>query len=567
VPDYNYKHVVVVHGIGNQAPNETALGFMNEFIRALPLADGRELRVHNLIESVDGLLQAKPGQLKKFQPAYVTYSDGKSVSVIGFSEVYWQPITNSYIEENGGHLPIPIFTWAHSVATRLLSADQGRSVYALAGWRAAIDNLEIMLQLLGALAGLAGKKEPFDAVTVKFLGDVQMYAESDEIRQKVNGKFFSVLARLDGFADQTRKSILARRGDPLLEQFAAFDDFSHREIYVVAHSEGTVVAYNSLVQAQMIANGSGGYPDDEFVRASKEHAKLPPDSDYAWLGKVRGLVTLGSPLDKHYFIWNSRFRKHQLQRDPEQRIPWLNFYDYNDPVAYSLEELRTPDRGQKKTDADRMFDLDKAGGDFGFERYPVPGVAHVRYWTDRSVYNQIVHLMGLSATQPEFPGSIGWVRAARLAPIWIGYPLLRAATFAVGLFFLNRLLHFGGYIRSEPFAFLYQRLAAQPFGLGNQFNYAFWLAAPVLLMKALAEAEQGRFFEFEVTHWIRWILSGAWLAMAAVICISLKTDGAGDGVLDLIGYVSGIAGSVLIWKLHTAVHRGLIQLWRYTAAA
>ena len=169
MPTFNYKHVVVVHGIGDQKPNETALGFMNELIRSLPLDDSRRLTVHNLIESVDGLVEAAPGELKKFQPAYVTYNDGRSVNVIGFSEVYWQPITDGYIESNGGNLPVPIVTWAHSIATRLLSADGGRSTSALAGWRAAIENLERLLLLLGKLVGLLGKDatKALHAVTTK----------------------------------------------------------------------------------------------------------------------------------------------------------------------------------------------------------------------------------------------------------------------------------------------------------------------------------------------------------------------------------------------------------------
>ena len=567
MPVYNYKHIVVVHGIGNQAPNETALGFMNEFIRALPLEGARKLSVHNLIESVDALAAEKPEESRKFQPAFVTYSDAKSVNVIGFSEVYWQPITNGFIKKNEDQLPIPISTWAHSIATRLLGAGTGQSTFALAGWRAAIENLETLLRVLGKIAGLLGRERDFDAVTTKFLGDVQMYAESDVIRQKINGKFVSVLARVDTFANHTRKIIQDRLEDPLFLQFNEFTkdrDFAAREIYVVSHSEGTVVAYNSLVQAQMVRDKWGRYADGEIGRALKDYAALPDGSDHDWLDKVQGLVTLGCPLDKHYLIWRSRFRKHQLKNSPERRIPWLNFYDTNDPVAYSLRELRTPDPCQAgtDTDADRMFDLDGQGADCGFERYPVPGVAHVKYWTDRKIHDQIVHLMGLSVSKPDLPGSIPWVRAIRLPSIWLGYPIVRGLTFGVGLFCLNRLLHaFGASLGGlTP---LFSWLALQPLTLGSQANYAFWLAAPVLLMKGLTYAEQG----FDLTCWIRWILSVVWFALAVVICIGLDWGKPGTGASDIMGYASGIVIACLVWKLHTAVHRGLIQLWYYTAQA
>ena len=93
---YTYKHIVVVHGIGDQAPNETVLGFMNEFIRALPRGNHYSVTVHNLIESVDDIKAASqtiPGVLRprrSFHPAYIVFSDTqKDVNyVIGFSEVY-----------------------------------------------------------------------------------------------------------------------------------------------------------------------------------------------------------------------------------------------------------------------------------------------------------------------------------------------------------------------------------------------------------------------------------------------------------------------------------------------
>jgi hypothetical protein len=31
-----------------------------------------------------------------------------------------------------------------------------------------------------------------------------------------------------------------------------------------------------------------------------------------------------------------------------------------------------------------------------------------------------------------------------------------------------------------------------------------------------------------------------------------------------MGYGIGLFATVLLWKLHTSVHQGLVQLWRYT---
>jgi hypothetical protein len=35
-------------------------------------------------------------------------------------------------------------------------------------------------------------------------------------------------------------------------------------------------------------------------------------------------------------------------------------------------------------------------------------------------------------------------------------------------------------------------------------------------------------------------------------------------VKDFIGYVTGFVVTVLAWRLHTCVHKGLVQMWRYT---
>ena len=120
---YTYKHIVVVHGIGDQAPNETVLGFMNEFIRALPREQSRySVIVDNLVESVDDIkqvtaqAQVAPALLRptrSFRPAYIIFSDAQKQTnyVIGFSEVYWKQIPDEYIRRNENNPPIPIFTW------------------------------------------------------------------------------------------------------------------------------------------------------------------------------------------------------------------------------------------------------------------------------------------------------------------------------------------------------------------------------------------------------------------------------------------------------------------------
>ncbi|HET7105903.1 MAG TPA: hypothetical protein VFI38_03770 [Candidatus Acidoferrum sp.] len=577
---YFYKHIVVVHGIGDQAPNETALGFMNEFIRSLPQGKQWELTVDNLIESVDSLMTpAVPGDphVRSFQPANIVFSDTTDertiVHVIGFSEVYWQPIARAQLQQNGGLLPVPIPTWARSISTRLL--DPG---YKMEQWRAAIENVETMLGLLRQLAFISKKTGVFVKVTTDFLGDVEMYAESDEIRQNINLKFFEVMARVGEFAASTRENIIARRElkDPLAKGFETFHDFEDLEIYVVAHSEGTVVAYNSLVQAEMVREGAGVHAgDQEFERASQAYSDAyaiaaarsgVKRQKFDWLPRVAGLVTLGSPLDKHYLIWRSRFRKNRLKNNPSRKIRWFNFYDFNDPVAYAIEELQKQEVPGVETDSQRMFDI--RDGDLGFQRYPIPGKAHIEYWTDRAIHQRIIDsLMKLTNRVPEPLDTKWW---APFLPLfsWLAYVLGRTATIAAGLFFSNRLLRELPLdsLRSLPvFDRFHAMISAQPLGPESVLlNYAFWLAAPILLMKFFFEAEQGLVNNRNLPAGFRWLLMAAWFAVAFIICLFFRPGGSNGGIPNLMGYATGLFTTILVWRLHTTIHRGLIQLWRYT---
>jgi hypothetical protein len=86
-----------------------------------------------------------------------------------------------------------------------------------------------------------------------------------------------------------------------------------------------------------------------------------------------------------------------------------------------------------------MFDIDTK--DLGFQRYPVPGKAHIDYWADRAIHQRIICTpMGLTAGQPESLGNKWW---APLQPLceWSSYVLGRALTIIAALFFSNRLLH------------------------------------------------------------------------------------------------------------------------------
>jgi len=61
-------------------------------------------------------------------------------------------------------------------------------------------------------------------------------------------------------------------------------------------------------------------------------------------------------------------------------------------------------------------------------------------------------------------------------------------------------------------------------------------------------------------------LGVVWAAAAVQTCLAMSADAASDSFTDVVGYGLGVVGAVLVWRLHTTIHRGLLQLWRYTKA-
>jgi hypothetical protein len=216
----HYKHIVIVHGIGDQSLNETAVNFINEFCRTLPDRKDCDLKVFNLVSRVLDRLQ--PG---KTDPAYLVFTIPGHRYYIAFSECYWQPITEKYIADHDNRLPVPVFTWAHSINNRIRGEKRGDQ--GLAAWREAIDNVETILGLLRKLAAISKKAEILHWVLLKFLGDVQMYTEAPGVHAEINIEFNNTLADVA----QVREKILQKEG-------VKFDTAS---TYLVCHSEGTVM--------------------------------------------------------------------------------------------------------------------------------------------------------------------------------------------------------------------------------------------------------------------------------------------------------------------------------------
>jgi len=524
----HYKHIVIVHGIGDQSLNETAVNFINEFCRTLPDRKDCDIKVFNLVSRVADRLE--PGET---DPAYLVFTIPGHRYFIAFSECYWQPITEKYIKDHDNHLPVPVFTWAHSINNRIRGEKRGNQ--GLATWREAITNVETILNLLRKLAVISKKAEILHWVLLKFMGDVQMYTEAPGVHAEINIEFNNTLADVA----KVREKIHQKEG-------VRFDTAA---TYLVCHSEGTVVAWKCLVHAA--------------------NTNPPP----AWLGEVQGLVTMGSPIDKHHLIWpDPNFPQDALT--PQQRlIPWWNFWDISDPVGYSLDGLFESETDATNNLFERRFDC-------GFARYPIPGLAHQGYWKDPEILHRIVQeVMQIDARfEPaQMDVNSRWWGKRWLMDTgdYVIYGILRLATILAALFFLAHLLTPVREWLIPKFADLYGKdfFELNPFPVVSWMNLAFWLAVPALLWKLLwdvvlmgwREKLQWRNLPRRIELWaiVAWVV---FIIVPVALSVNLGPGCDGDcfRVMDYLGWATGLAATILIWKLHTALHKGLVQLWRYT---
>jgi hypothetical protein len=178
---------------------------------------------------------------------------------------------------------------------------------------------------------------------------VQVVAEFASDRRKILDEFNKVMMTVNTIYNDEEK-----------------DDNEQVEIYIMAHSEGTVIAFLGLLEA---ANQS----------------ELPENQ---WLKKVRGLMTFGSPIDKHLILWPELFPPHQdtEKRFMQKPIEWFNYYDRGDPIGFELDYAR---EWLPVNNWHGLFNF-TGKNDFGFIRYPFPGEAHVEYWKDEDVFGHFI---------------------------------------------------------------------------------------------------------------------------------------------------------------------------------
>jgi hypothetical protein len=351
------KIIVAVHGIGDQVRCETIQAVAYQVSRYYHQPAGIPLgRLHTDLVQLDegsppsGVYMVKSGPLKG----------------IGFAEAYWADIPRGPAKER--YTLEESKKWARTVVERIRGFDPPGHRTA-EDYRLAAQVIEEMIEGIRSIERLLflarfANLMSFDLrqLLVDYLGDVQVVAEFGNYRTLILTGFQQVLSAVHA-ADKDA------------------------ELYIVAHSEGTVVAFLGILQALR-----------REPLATLPGRKEPPRTD--WVGRLRGFMTIGSPLNKHLFLWPELFQERAAPpgQGPAVKIDWRNYYDRGDPVGFRLDQMW---QWLEKTRWDRFFTFGGEERDVGFTRYMFPGKAHTDYWKDEGVFGHFLHEVVKPPSAPE----------------------------------------------------------------------------------------------------------------------------------------------------------------------
>lgn len=343
------KLIVCVHGMGDQVRNDFAQAIARLFARNLI----RDLKTSWQATELPIGVWDGGGQdsVTDHAIAFAALDDAPGLGDYAFAEAHWADLPRqqeeSYRLEESKQ-------WAGTVAKRFAHRNREslKDEFGFEGPRMAVTVLEQLIESVAIFEKLLVLAEKagifrFDLghLLTAYLGDVQQVTDFRYLRD-----------------DGIQKRFLAR-----MDQLARLDP---KEIHVIAHSEGTVVAFHGLLSAMR-------------------------DAGHDWIDRVVSFTTLGSPIDKHLILWPEMWFGFSAKAGcvwKERKgspIRWHNYFDYADPVGYELDTAR--DQLKDWNLLGTHIEFDGKTQDHGFRRYPLPGKAHVDYFGDDDLFAHVLN--------------------------------------------------------------------------------------------------------------------------------------------------------------------------------
>jgi hypothetical protein len=402
------KVVIAIHGIGSQRRSDT--------IRSVARRFGDHVVPPLPVMPLGFFSIGKSGEV---HVSRLDVASDNSLATVGFAEVFWADIPRQVVKAEDTLEETK--AWGSTVVSRAQATYKARVVegprltnvdFRLAAGviEEIVEAVSVMESLLFVFKKMGVFKFDLAPLLRDYIGDVQIVTEFKYYREKIVARFHSAMAQI-------------------FDSFQAAHPNHSPDIYVVAHSEGTVVSFLGLLQAM------SGVP------------VCDPDTPIGtdWIKCVRGFMTIGSPIDKHLVLWKRLWdgldlactvgprgavtftgADDKVRLELPRQIQWRNYYDFGDPIGFELNSAREF-LGNRSCTA---FEFTK-DHDFGFSRYLLPGKAHNDYWSDADVFGHFINDVVMPADRPVAPKSkagVGFISTC--------IPYLLAAALHVGAVFM-----------------------------------------------------------------------------------------------------------------------------------
>ena len=373
-PEIEKVGVLLVHGIGEQCQFEHLENEARNIVTALKKSLGETQTIQVQINSFPAAAfkaQQETWQDGGRSPVMVEVYDDKKLTQIYFHQVWWADLdepTNLWSE-------IRFWLWGLSLWTIDGKFDSGlpgskrmkwpnnvqEGQTSINGWaRARLFWVSLVILLILPVLSLLNfvlrrvlaLKIPPPDILAQFIGDVKLFQQEKRI-----GK-----GPLQDLGSPPRVTLRRRMIRGLIEMaLRPYDRW-----YVLAHSQGTVLAFNGIMEtAQSLPN----YLTKDLwrrciakslIKKAQKHEELTAEeketmqpSFPSWRDKeyildrrelfknLRGLLTYGSPLSKFAALWPVIVPLNQDSHVFHKDFQWLNVYDPTDPVAGATQPFQS----------------------------------------------------------------------------------------------------------------------------------------------------------------------------------------------------------------------------------
>jgi hypothetical protein len=397
--------VLVVHGIGEQRRFEHVDGQVRQLVSALQARSGVQVTTE-IRGTRSGAYQAASDTWDADGPVgvHVYEADSGRRTLIEFHEVWWADVNEPY------SLMKQLRFWGWALSVWLYPDKKGSALSQAAhvtaplepGWGGQLKQAWVRTRLFGVaivavvaaasvgllcfLAERLLKLQPPDIlrIFVNYVAGVKLYNQKHRIGPGLPSKPQDFL---DTGEEPPRVSVRRRMVRGLMKMAEG----NYERWYVLAHSLGSVIAFNGLMET---AYSWPGY----FTRTQWDNAKDSqgplwgdPKGDWTVLGqdtvpsrpvwlvgdalayrsrifhRLHGFLTFGCPLEKFAAVWPARvpLTKERAFRCGTQ---WINVYDPTDPVSGVLTSFTANDPNRCPTPEN-----------FGFAAGPVLLLSHTQY--------------------------------------------------------------------------------------------------------------------------------------------------------------------------------------------